>query len=98
MNCEQKQFHYRLEIPLSPTHGIPVRESARTVVAPTYSLAPGAMPGRWTQARRLAHNFLTGEYGIVPMVPCSIVASVLRVVTTLFLVVKALSHEQGIQP
>ncbi|HVM60971.1 MAG TPA: ferrous iron transporter B [Verrucomicrobiae bacterium] len=78
--------HYSLEIPLSPTHGISVWDSTRTVVAPTYSLAPGAMPGRWTQARRLAHDFLVGEYGVITMALSYSLAIVLPIVTTFFLV------------
>ena len=98
MNGGQQQFYDPLEIPLSLTHGISVRESARTVVAPTDSLAPGAMPGRWTQVRRLAHNFPAGEYGVIPESPGDILAIVRPVVSMFFLVVKALSHQQGIQP
>ncbi len=54
---------YKFQIPLTPAHGIMIAESQRTVLAPTYSPAPGATPGGWTQTRRLAHDFLVGQHG-----------------------------------
>ena len=80
------ESHYSLEIPLSPTHGVSVWENTRTVAAPTYLLAPGAMPGRWTQVKRLAHDFLVGEYGVITMALSYALAIVLPIVTTFFLV------------
>lgn len=81
-----QESHYSLEIPLSPTHGIPIWENTQTVIAPTYSLAPSAMLGGWTQVRRLAHDFLVGEYGVITMALSYSLAIVLPIVTTFFLV------------
>ena len=58
-----QEFHYDLEIPLSPTYGISIWGKTQVVRAPTYSLAPSAMLWWWTRVRRLAHHFLIGEYG-----------------------------------
>ncbi len=54
----------KFQIPFTPARGIVIAESQRTVLAPTYSAAPGATPGGWTQTRRLAHDFLVGQYGM----------------------------------
>ena len=83
---DTQESHYSLEIPLSPTHGISIWENTQTVIAPTYSLAPGATLGRWTQVRRLAHDFLVGEYGVITMALSYSLAIVLPIVTTFFLV------------
>jgi hypothetical protein len=55
---------YKFQIPLAPACDITIAESQRTVLAPTYLLAPGATPGGWTQMSRLAHDFLAGRYGV----------------------------------
>ena len=81
-----QESHYSLEIPISPAHGISIWDNTRIVVAPTYSLAPGATPEGWTQVRRLAHDFLVGEYGVITMALSYSLAIVLPIVTTFFLV------------
>ena len=81
-----QESQYSLEIPLSPAHGISIWGNTRIVVAPTYSLAPGATPEGWTQVRRLAHDFLVGEYGVITMALSYSLAIVLPIVTTFFLV------------
>jgi hypothetical protein len=48
---------YNFQIPFTSARGVKIAESQRTVLAPTYSLAPGAMPGGWTQTMGLAHDF-----------------------------------------
>jgi ferrous iron transport protein B len=87
---DTQQSHYTLEIPLSPTHGISVWENTRTVTAPTYLLAPSATLGWWTRVRRLAHDFLVGQYGVITMALSYSLAIVLPIVTTFFLVFSVL--------
>jgi len=53
---------YKFQIPF--TLALAIAGSQRTVLAPTYSLAPGATPGGWTQTIRLAHDFLLEQYGV----------------------------------
>ena len=55
---------YKFQIPFAPARSIVIAESQRTVLAPTYSLAPGATPGGWTQTIRLAHDFLLEQHGV----------------------------------
>jgi ferrous iron transport protein B len=87
---DTQESHYTLEIPLSPTHGISIWENTQMVTAPTYSLAPSATLGWWTQVRRLAHDFLVGEYGVITMALSYSLAIVLPIVTTFFLVFSVL--------
>jgi len=54
---------YKFRMPLTPALGNVIAESQRTVLAPTYSPAPGATPGGWTQTGRLVPDFLVGQYG-----------------------------------
>ncbi len=54
---------YKFRIPLTPALGVVIAESQRTVLAPTYSPAPGATPGGWTQSTRLVPDFLVGQSG-----------------------------------
>jgi ferrous iron transport protein B len=77
---------FTLEIPVTPAHGIPLLESTATIRAPTYVLAPDATLGGWTRSRRLAHDFLVGEYGVITMALSYALAIVLPIVTTFFLV------------
>jgi ferrous iron transport protein B len=83
---DRQESHYSLEIPLSPAHGVSIWENTQIVEAPTYSLAPSATLGGWTQVRRLAHDFLVGEYGVITMALSYALAIVLPIVTTFFLV------------
>jgi hypothetical protein len=53
---------YKFRMPLTPALGIVIAESQRTVLAPTYSPAPGATPGGWTQSRRLVPDFQMRQY------------------------------------
>jgi ferrous iron transport protein B len=87
---DTQESHYNLEIPLSPTYGISIWENTQIVSAPTYSLAPSATLGGWTQVRRLAHDFLVGEYGVITMALSYSLAIVLPIVTTFFLVFSVL--------
>jgi ferrous iron transport protein B len=89
--------HYRFEIPVTPARGILLYESSRDILAPTYSLDPDAMSGWWTQARRLAHDFLVGEYGVITMAISYALAIVLPIVTTFFLVFSLL-EDSGYLP
>ena len=82
--------HYNLEIPLSPAHGVSIWDNTQIVRAPTYLLAPSATLGRWTQVRRLAHDFLVGEYGVITMALSYALAIVLPIVTTFFLLFSVL--------
>jgi ferrous iron transport protein B len=77
--------HFKLEIPFTPAHGISLRESAKTVLAPTYSLDPNATLGWSAQAKRLAHDFLVGQYGVITMALSYAFAIVLPIVTSFFL-------------
>ncbi len=52
---------YKFRMPLTPALGVVIAESQRTVLAPTYSPAPGATPGGWTQSTRLVPDFLMGQ-------------------------------------
>jgi ferrous iron transport protein B len=88
---------YRFQIPLTPARGIAIAESQRTVLAPTYSLAPGATLGGWTRVRRLAHDFLVGQYGVITMAVSYALAIVLPIVTTFFLVFSLL-EDSGYLP
>ena len=88
---------YSLEIPFSPTHGFPVWENTQNVIAPTYSLDPSATLGWWTRARRLAHDFLVGEYGLITMALSYALAIVLPIVTTFFLLFSVL-EDSGYLP
>ena len=85
-----QESHYSLEIPLSPTHGIHIWENTQIIKAPTYLLAPSATLGWWTQVRRLAHDFLVGEYGVITMALSYSLAIVLPIVTSFFLVFSVL--------
>jgi hypothetical protein len=53
----------KFQILFTPTHGIVIAESQRTVLAPAYSIAPSATLRGWTQTIGLAHDFLVGRYG-----------------------------------
>ena len=43
--------------PNLPSRKMLRQESSQDILAPTNSLAPGATPRGWTQARGLAHDF-----------------------------------------
>ncbi len=88
---------YKFQIPLTPTRGIAIAESQRTVLAPTYSIAPNATFGGWTQTRRLAHDFLVGQYGVITMAVSYALAIVLPIVTAFFLVFSLL-EDSGYLP
>ncbi len=94
---DTQESRFRLEIPLTPAHGIALHESTAAVLAPTYSYDPGAIPGWWTQAKRLAHDFLVGEYGVITMALSYALAIVLPIVTTFFLVFSIL-EDSGYLP
>jgi ferrous iron transport protein B len=94
---EFQQSNFKLEIPVTPAHGIVLGESAATIRAPTYVLAPDATSGWWTRCRRLAHDFLVGEYGIITMALSYALAIVLPIVTTFFLVFSVL-EDSGYLP
>jgi ferrous iron transport protein B len=89
--------NYRFEIPLTPARGILLHESSRDILAPTYSLDPSATLGWWTEARRLAHDFLVGEYGVITMAVSYALAIVLPIVTTFFLMFSLL-EDSGYLP
>jgi ferrous iron transport protein B len=76
---------YRLEVPFTPTHGVTLCENSRQIIAPTYSLEPGATLGAWMQAKRFVHDFFVGEYGLITMALSYALAIVLPIVTAFFL-------------
>jgi Fe2+ transport system protein B len=88
---------YKFEIPLTPAGGILLHQSSRDILAPTYSLDPSATLGGWTQVRRLAHDFLVGEYGVITTALSYALAIVLPIVTTFFLVFSIL-EDSGYLP
>ncbi len=88
---------FKLEIPVTPAHGVLLHESTATIRAPTYVLAPDATSGWWTRSRRLAHDFLVGEYGVITMALSYALAIVLPIVTTFFLVFSVL-EDSGYLP
>ena len=88
---------FKLQIPLTPARGIPVLASSTTILAPKYSHDPDAMLGWWPQTRRLAHDFLVGEYGVITMAVSYALAIVLPIVTTFFLVFSLL-EDSGYLP
>ncbi len=63
-NNDMEVSPYKFQIPFTPARGILIAESQRTVLAPTYLLAPGATPRGWTQMSRLVHDFSVGRYGV----------------------------------
>jgi Fe2+ transport system protein FeoA len=68
MHCHENNgagTTYKFQIPFTPARGIVIAESQRTVLAPTSSLAPGAIPGGWTQTIRLARDFLVEPYDVM---------------------------------
>ena len=77
--------HFTLQIPLTPAHGIPLRESSITVLAPAYSLDPSATLPWFAQINRFAHDFLVGEYGVITMALSYAFAIVFPIVTSFFL-------------
>ena len=87
---ETQISNFKLQVPLTPAHGIVLHESSATILAPAYSQAPSAMLGGWTRTRRLAHDFLVGEYGVITMAISYALAIVLPIVTTFFLVFSVL--------
>jgi ferrous iron transport protein B len=94
---EIRKSDYKFEIPLTPSRGVLLYENNRDILVPTYSLAPGATPGGWTQARGLAHDFLVGEYGVITMALSYAFAIVLPIVTTFFLIFSIL-EDSGYLP
>ena len=94
---EMVKSDYKFEIPLTPARGITLYQSSRDILAPTYSLAPGATLGGWTQVRRLAHDFLVGQYGVITTALSYALAIVLPIVTTFFLVFSLL-EDSGYLP
>jgi len=68
----------KLEIPVTPAHGIELWSSQRAVLSPHYTSAA-------TGWRRLVHDFLVGPYGLITMALSYGFAIVLPIVTTFFL-------------
>jgi ferrous iron transport protein B len=94
---ESQISNFTLKIPLTPAHGITLHESSAETLAPTYSHDPSAMLGWWPQTKRLAHDFLVGEYGLITMAISYALAIVLPIVTTFFLVFSVL-EDSGYLP
>lgn len=94
---EHHLSNFKLEFPLTPGHGILLRESSADILAPAYSHGPDAMSGWWPQSKRLAHDFLVGEYGLITMAISYALAIVLPIVTTFFLVFSVL-EDSGYLP
>jgi len=94
---EYVRSDYKFEIPLTPAGGILLHQSSRDILAPTYSLDSSATLGWWTQVRRLAHDFLVGQYGVITTALSYALAIVLPIVTTFFLVFSIL-EDSGYLP
>ncbi len=83
----------KLELPLTPTHGIALGTSRREIITPSYTVPEGS-GGGW---RRVAHDFLVGEYGLITMGLSYALAIVLPIVTTFFLLFSVL-EDSGYLP
>jgi ferrous iron transport protein B len=81
---------YEFEIPLTPTKGIPISGSAKSVLAPASHVTAGATLSWWEHVKRFIHDFLVGEYGAITMAISYALAIVLPIVTTFFLVFSVL--------
>jgi len=68
----------KLEIPLTPAHGIELWSSQREVLSAAYKTESSGVA-------RLAHDFLVGPYGLITMALSYGFAIVLPIVTTFFL-------------
>ncbi len=94
---EHQISNFKLEFPLTPAHGVLLRESSADILAPAYSHGPDATSGWWPQSKRLAHDFLVGQYGMITMAISYALAIVLPIVTTFFLVFSVL-EDSGYLP
>jgi ferrous iron transport protein B len=84
-------------IPLSPTHDIPLASATREVVGTAYTIDEGVSLGPFGQFKRLLHDFVVGQYGVVTMGLSYALAIVLPIVTTFFLVFSLL-EDSGYLP
>lgn len=76
---------YRFELPLSPTHAVPIATSSAPTTTTAYTLAPATPLSGAQPVLRLAHDFLVGEYGLLTMALSYALAIVLPIVTAFFL-------------
>ncbi len=89
---------WRPEIPLTPTHGIPLGpEVVRSVASATYAIPADVVLSPGQQACRLAHDLLVGPYGALTMGLNYGLAIVLPIVATFFLLFSLL-EDSGYLP
>jgi len=86
-----------LALPLSPVHEVELAAWERPAVGTAYALTPGAELTAGQAARRLLHDFLVGEYGVLTMALSYALAIVLPIVTTFFLLFSLL-EDSGYLP
>jgi ferrous iron transport protein B len=94
---ETKPIAFTFAVPITPVNNIPLGTMERTVIVPTYALAPGAHLGPGAQVLRFAHDFLVGQYGVVSMALSYAFAIVLPIVTAFFLLFSLL-EDSGYLP
>jgi ferrous iron transport protein B len=87
---EVETSELKLEIPLTPAHGVEIWSGNREVVSAKYRSEAGG----W---KRFVHDFLVGEYGLVTMAVSYALAIVLPIVTTFFLMFSVL-EDSGYLP
>jgi ferrous iron transport protein B len=80
----------KVEIPLTPAHGVEVWSGSREVLSPKYQSEVGGV-------KRFIHDFLVGEYGLITMAVSYALAIVLPIVTTFFLMFSVL-EDSGYLP
>lgn len=76
---------YRLEFPFTPAHAIPLLTSEAQTPTTHYDLPAAVTLTSAESLRRLAHDFLVGEYGLLTMALSYALAIVLPIVTAFFL-------------
>lgn len=94
---ERELNEMTLELPLTPAHGVTLRESAREVISAMHKPVALEQWSRWDHARRVAHDFLVGPYGQITMALSYALAIVLPIVTTFFLLFSLL-EDSGYLP
>src|SRR5436305_3595885 len=94
---ETKAISFTFSVPVTPVNNIPLGTMERTVIVPTYALAPGAHLGPGAHVLRFVHDFLVGQYGVVSMALSYAFAIVLPIVTAFFLLFSLL-EDSGYLP
>lgn len=76
---------YRLELPLTPGHGVPIADSQVQSITPIYVLNDGVTLSAPQKVIRLTHDFLVGEFGLITMALSYAIAIVMPIVSFFFL-------------